>query len=107
LFNTANVDLELLQSSVSPGSAPDTEPLSAFLIFDEADGISSRLRTALESINDKKWSLLQLPVDDPIAVSFRVVKLPSMILYTNAKEENARVFGEQNIIEMIGRVFDE
>lgn len=79
--------------------------ISAFFIYEEVP--SARLQEALEAVNAQQWALMSLPVDDAIALSFRVIKLPSLILHNEAAEETARVFGEQNIIEMIGRVFDE
>lgn len=79
--------------------------ISAFFIYDEVPSV--QLQEALDSINAQHWSLMQLHIDDAIALSFRVIKLPSLILHNEMAEETARVFGEQNIIEMIGRVFDE
>ena len=103
---------------------PQHTCLAAFFVYE--DEPSTELNQALELVNHARWSLLRLQVDDPIAVSFRVVKLPSLILYDKATlpqaskdaqegdvsetagmVETARVFGEQNIIEMIGRVFHE
>lgn len=103
---------------------PHTTCLAAFFVYE--DEPSSELDAALNLVNPTRWSLLRLHIDDPIAVSFRVVKLPSLILYDTTNHhgvtnhaagsdeddqqkmvETARVFGTQNIIEMIGRVFHE
>lgn len=79
--------------------------ITAFFIYDDCPSL--RLQEALESVNTQRWALMQLHIDDAIALSFRVIKLPTLILHNEDSEETARVFGEQNIIEMIGRVFDE
>jgi hypothetical protein len=81
-----------------------TASISAFFIHDTPP--SKELNDALELVNPKKWSLMRLTIDDPIAEAFRVVKLPTLILH-NGDGESARVFGDQHIVEMIGRAFDE
>lgn len=95
----------IAQSKVTAVTENVKSCISAFFIYDEVP--STQLQEALESINAQHWALMQLHIDDAIAMSFRVIKLPSLILHNEMAEETARVFGEQNIIEMIGRVFDE
>lgn len=53
-----------------------------------------------------KWATIKLPVDQDIAYAFRCIKIPSLIMYNSQNEETARVYGDQNIHDLLHKVME-
>lgn len=53
-----------------------------------------------------RWATLKLTVDPAIALAFRCIKLPSLLIYNSQNEETARVYGEQNIHDLLQKVME-
>lgn len=79
--------------------------ITAFYIHDKEEHTSKELEVALGGMESSdKWVVVRLGIDTDIATAFRVVKIPSLIIYNSNSEETSRVFGAQNIIDMLTKI---
>lgn len=81
----------------------DQASITAFCIYDKP--ISKELDVALGCMESSdKWVVVRMPIDIDIANAFRLIKVPSLIMYNSGNEETARFVGEQNIMDMLSKV---
>lgn len=53
-----------------------------------------------------KWGVALLTIDDAVAKAFRCVKVPALMVYNSKSEETARVYGDQNIHDLLHRIME-
>lgn len=79
--------------------------ITAFYIHLGSEPTPKELEVALGGMESSdKWVVVRLVIDADIAKAFRVVKVPSLIIYNSQSEETSRVFGSQNIIDMLTKI---
>lgn len=80
-----------------------TTHVTAFFIY--VDEPSHDLEVGLSNLESSAhWDLVRVPADSSVAVSFRVIKVPALVTYNGRSEETGRVFGSQNIKDLIKRI---
>lgn len=101
---SATIDLIPLNqiTAASPGPANN---ITSILVYDQKP--SQELVVLLNHMHaSEKWVVIKLHVDNDIATSFRVIKVPCLVMYNSQQEETARVFGEQNILDLVQKVVE-
>ena len=88
-----------------PAATPKENCVTAAYIYEEPPTKDTVL--ALDNLeSSEKWALLRLEIDQAIANAFRVVKVPTLVMYNSSNEETARVYGTQNIVDLITKILE-
>jgi len=100
----ASVDLIPVQATTNTNTNTNTN-ITAILVYDQKP--SQELVVLLNHMHaTEKWVVIKLMIDLDIATSFRVIKVPCLVMYNSKQEETARVFGEQNIQDLVQKVVE-
>lgn len=110
LEHSNNTSTALQLTKQVPGASSDqannaTANITAIFVHDEEP--PKHLSVLMDHMKATgKWATLKLTIDPAIALAFRCIKLPSLLIYNSQNEETARVYGEQNIHDLLQKMME-